>query len=262
MVNLGTKRMNAEIPGLKMIVAAHKPYEMPDDPAYLPVQVGAAGKPPIGYARDDEGENISTRNANWCELTGLYWAWRNVATDAIGLVHYRRHFKGAHGIATGDELRAVLARHDVILPHKRNYFIETTYSHYAHAHHAVDLDVTRQILAERHPEFLHSFDAAMRSTKGHRFNMMVMKRPILDKYCTWLFDVLFELERRLDISDYSPYDARVFGFVAERLLDVWLGEATRRMGLRTIDLPAIHLESQHWPKKALAFLRRKFFAKA
>ena len=132
----------------------------------------------------------------------------------------------------------------------------------AHAHHAVDLDETRQVLADRHPEFLPPFDAAMRSTKGHRFNMMVMKRPVLDAYCTWLFDVLFELERRLDISAYSPYDARVFGFVAERLLDVWLGESAKRMGLRIVELPVIHLESQHWPKKAFAFLKRKFFAKA
>ena len=255
-------RMKAEIPGLKMIVAAHKPYEMPDDPAYLPVQVGAAGKPPIGYARDDEGENISTRNANWCELTGLYWAWRNVAADAVGLVHYRRHFKGAHGIADGTEIQSALTRYDVILPRKRNYFIETSYSHYAHAHHAMDLDTTRQVLADRHPKFLPAFDAAMQSTKGHRFNIMVMKRPVLDAYCTWLFDVLFELERRLDISAYSPYDARVFGFVAERLLDVWIGESAERMGLRIVEMPVIHLESQHWPRKALAFLKRKLFAKA
>ena len=253
--------MNEPVPDLKVVVAAHKPYAMPDDSVYLPLQVGAAGRPSMGYARDDEGESISGRNANWCELTGLYWAWRNMKADAAGLVHYRRHFRGAHGIATGDELREALAGHDVVLPKKRNYFIETTYSQYAHAHHAADLDETRRILAERHPEFLPSFDAAMRSTRGHRFNMMVMRRPVLDAYCTWLFDVLFELERRLDISGYSPNDARVFGFVAERLLDVWLGETSGRMNLRVAELPVIHLESQHWPKKALAFLKRKFCAK-
>ena len=246
---------------LKIVVAAHKPYSMPDDAAYLPLQVGAAGKPSIGYARDDSGDNISARNANWCELTGLYWAWRNVEADAVGLVHYRRHFRGADGIASGGEIRAALARFDVVLPRKRNYFIETTYSHYAHAHHAEDLDVTRQILAERHAECLSPFDAAMRSTKGHRFNMMVMRRNAFDAYCAWLFDVLFELERRLDISSYSPYDARVFGFVAERLLDVWLGANAGRMGLRVTEMPVLHLESQRWPKKALAFLRRKFVGK-
>ena len=241
--------------GLKIIVAAHKPYRMPEDPAYLPVQVGAAGKSSLGeWQRDDEGENISARNANWCELTGLYWAWKNLKADAVGLVHYRRHFKGAHGIATGEELAKALEGVDAILPKKRNYFIETNYSQYAHAHHAIDLDRTRAILAERHPECVAAFDRVMGRTGGHRFNMLVMKRAALDAYCTWLFDILFELERRLDISSYSANDARVFGFVAERLLDVWL-EAN---GRSYAELPVRNLESQHWPRKIVKFLLRKF----
>ena len=239
---------------VRIVVAAHKPYRMPGDPAYLPLQVGAAGRPCIGFQRDDEGESISARNANWCELTGLYWAWKNLKADAVGLVHYRRHLKGAHGIATGGEIAALLEKADAILPRKRNYFIETTRSHYVHAHHAEDLDLTRAILAERHPEYVKAFDAAMASTKGHRFNMFVMKRPQFDAYCTWLFDVLFELEKRLDISSYSSYDARVFGFVSERLLDVWI----MTNGIRIAELPVLHLESQHWLRKILAFLKRKF----
>ena len=239
---------------LRIVIAAHKPYWMPEEPAYLPLQVGAAGKDGFGFRRADEGENISARNANWCELTGLYWAWKNLKADAVGLVHYRRHFKGCRGIATGEEIAALLEKSDVVLPRKRNYFIETTRSQYVHAHHAEDLDVTRAILVERHPECVKAFDAVMASTKGHRFNMFVMKRPQFDAYCTWLFDVLFELERRLDISSYSPYDARVFGFVAERLLDVWIAAN----GIRFAELPVLHLESQHWPRKIVNFLRRKF----
>lgn len=241
-------------PSLRIVIATHKPYWMPGDPSYLPLQVGAAGKDGIGFRRDDAGENISAKNANWCELTGLYWAWKNLRADAVGLVHYRRHFKGSCGIAKGNEIAALLEKADVILPRKRNYFIETTRSQYVHAHHAEDLDVTRTILMERHPTYVQAFDAAMASTKGHRFNMFVMKRPQFDAYCTWLFDILFVLEKRLDISSYSPYDARVFGFVGERLLDVWLGVR----GIRFAELPVLSLESQHWPRKALAFLMRKF----
>ena len=238
---------------LKIAVATHKPYRMPEDGAYLPLQVGAAGKEGIGFARDDTGDNISARNVNWCELTGLYWAWKNLDADAVGLVHYRRHFKGARGIATGAEMASLLAGHDVILPRKRNYLIETTYSQYAHAHHAADLDVTREIVAERHPSYLAAFDAAMRSSKGHRFNMFVMRRQRFAAYCEWLFDILFELERRLDIATYSPYDARVFGFVGERLMDVWLAGA----GVTSVaELPVLHLESQRWPLKILKFVFR------
>ena len=247
----------------RIIVAAHKPYSMPADPVYLPLQVGASGHEPIsGFARDDEGDNISSRNARWCELTGLYWAWKNLEADAVGLVHYRRHFKGVSGIATGAELSALLDRHDAILPKPRNYFIESTYSQYAHAHHAQDLDVTRTILARNHPECLASFDAVMKSTRGHRFNMFVMKRALFDAYCAWLFDVLFELERQLDISAYSSYDARVFGFVGERLLDVWLDGTPEGRSARIVEMPVLHLESQCWPKKVVRFLCRKFFSKS
>lgn len=247
------QRDNLEIKRTNVVIATHKPYWMPADSVYLPLQVGAAGRPSLGFSRDDEGENISRRNANWCELTGLYWAWRNLKADAVGLVHYRRYFKGRNGVASGAEIVEALERADVVLPQKRNYFIETTYSQYVHAHHAADLDLTRRILVERHPECVAAFDAAMRSTKGHRFNMFVMKRPQFDAYCEWLFDVLFELERRLDISSYSPNDARVFGFVAERLLDVWI--LARKIDYR--ELPVLHVESQHWPKKVLVFLARK-----
>jgi hypothetical protein len=235
---------------VKLVVATHKPYPMPEGPAYLPLHVGAAGKPSLGFARDDTGDNISARNATFCELTGLYWAWKNLpGEDALGLLHYRRLFR-----ATPDELAAALEKVPCILPKRRNYFIETTYSQYVHAHHAADLDTTRAILAERHPGFLDAFDATMRSTRGHRFNMLVMRRPLLDAYCTWLFDVLFELERRLDISSYTPYDARVFGFVGERLLDVYVAA----QDIPYAEVPVRNLESQHWPRKILNFLLRKF----
>lgn len=249
--------------GIEILVATHKPYRMPEDGAYLPVQVGAVGKPPVpGCVADDAGDSISARNPNFCELTGLYWAWKNrwraASPDAdpvwVGLVHYRRHFRGKRGIATGDEIRAALEGIDAILPKKRNYFIETNRSQYVHAHHAEDLDETRRILEERHPAYVAAFDKSMELRSGHRFNMFVMRKGLADRYCEWLFGILFELERRLDISSYSAYDARVFGFVAERLFDVWLD--TERVSFR--ELPVMNLESQHWPRKIVNFLKRKF----
>ena len=237
---------------IKLVIAAHKPFIAPADKIYLPLQVGAAKMESMGFAGDHTGENISEKNETFCELTGLYWAWKNLnEADAIGLCHYRRYFKASPG-----QIGALLKATDCILPKKRNYFIETTYSQYAHAHHAIDLDTTRAIVAERHPECLAAFDDTMRSRKGHRFNMLIMTRPLLDRYCEWLFDILFELERRLDVSSYSPYDRRVFGFVGERLLDVWI----RANGIPYAELPVLHTESQHWPRKIFNFLRRKFLS--
>ena len=58
----------------KILVAAHKKYWMPDDSVFLPIQVGAALHPALGYIPDNTGENISAKNPNYCELTALYWA--------------------------------------------------------------------------------------------------------------------------------------------------------------------------------------------
>lgn len=243
---------------LTIAIATHKKYNLKADSPYLPLHVGAVTRQTRFYTGDDTGDNISDKNQFFCELTGLYWLWKNRADDeASGLVHYRRYFKGKNGIATKKEIIELLSANDCILPKKRNYFIETTYSQYAHTHHAVDLDKTRTIIAEKHPRFIPAFDKTMKSTSGHRFNMLVMKRPLFDDYCTWLFDILFELEKRLDISSYSAYDARVFGFVAERLLDVYVD--TKKV--KYAELPVLHTESQHWPTKILRFLKRKFTAR-
>ena len=75
-----------------VVVATHKPYGMPADPLYLPLHVGAEGKESIGFAGDNTGEHISAKNPQFCELTGLYWAWKNLDADHLGLVHYRRYF--------------------------------------------------------------------------------------------------------------------------------------------------------------------------
>ncbi|MGN0620890.1 MAG: DUF4422 domain-containing protein [Porcipelethomonas sp.] len=245
---------------IKLIVATHKKYWMPSDKMYLPVHVGKEGKSELGYQGDNTGDNISLKNANYCELTGLYWAWKNLDADYMGLVHYRRHFtfKGAKGnkeerVIRSEQLKKLLEETDVILPTPRNYYIETNYSQYVHAHHAIDLDTTREIISEKYPEYLKAYDNSMKLTSGHRFNMFIMKKDKFNAYCEWLFDILFELEERLDISSYNKNDSRVFGFVSERLLDVWIN--TNNISYK--DQPYIFMEKQNWFIKGMNFVKRK-----
>ena len=247
---------------IKILVALHKPYWLPQDDVYVPIRVGGAVIPGLEAAlSDDQGNNISNRNKYYCEMTALYWAWKNLDADYVGLVHYRRYFAGKRPlagkfarIATRAEIEAALQKAPVILPKPRNYWIETTYSQYAHAHHAEDLDAVRDILAQQYPAYLAAFDQVMSRTKGHRFNMMVMRRDYFDRYCEWMFDVLARAEERIDWHAYSAYDQRVFGFLAERLMDVWI----ETNEVPYTEMPVVFLESQHWLKKGTAFLRRKF----
>lgn len=244
----------------KIFVATHKTYKMPGDEMYVPIQVGAEGKKSLGYLQDNEGENISSKNKNYCELTGLYWAWKHLDADYMGLAHYRRHFAlKVHGdkwasVLTSSQLENLMKDCDVVLPKPRNYYIETNYTQYVHAHHAEDLDFTREILAAKFPEYVPAYDAYMKRTIGHRFNMFIMKRELFNEYCEWMFSILFELEGRLDISNYNAYDARVFGFVSERLLDIWI--ETKKLNYK--ELPCMFMEKQNWIVKGFNFLKRKF----
>lgn len=250
---------------IRILVAMHKAYRLPEDALYAPIQVGGARIPGLEQAlRDDTGENISSKNSSYCELTALYWAWKNMTADVVGLVHYRRYFarkgfarKKFDRIAAKADMEAALAKAPVILPTKRNYWIETTYSQYIHAHHKEDLDAVEDILTREYPEYLPAYTKVMGQTSGHRFNMLVMRRDILDRYCSWLFDVLAKAEVRIDTQAYDAYNGRVFGFLGERLLDVWI-ETNQ---IPYTELPVVFLENQHWLKKGTAFLRRKFMAR-
>ncbi len=242
---------------LFVLIACHKPYPIPTDSCYLPIEVGAALREQHiqGFTLDNAGDNISAQNPHYCELTALYWAWKNLSADYVGLVHYRRYFGAGkpRRIAAAADYERALEKSPVILPKPRHYWIETNYSQYVHAHHEQDLRVTREVLAELYPACLPAYDRSMKRRSGHRFNMLVMRSDLLDRYCTWLFSILFEIEGRLDISDYDAYNARIFGFVAERLLDVWI----ETNGISYIELPVKNTESQHWLKKGTAFVKRK-----
>ncbi|UQT38664.1 DUF4422 domain-containing protein [Acidaminococcus intestini] len=195
---------------IKILIATHKSYWMPDDPVYLPLHVGAEGKAELGYTRDNTGDHISSKNKNFCELTGLYWAWKNLDADYIGLVHYRRYFtrKEVHNIEkkksqilTKEDWENLLSRYPVIVPDKRKYYIESNRSHYNHAHHPEGLNITEQILIEKYPEYLPAFNKVMNRTWAHMFNMFIMRRDLFNDYMTWMFDVLLNLKNESILRD-------------------------------------------------------------
>ena len=254
---------------VKIIVATHKKYQMPKDKIYLPVQVGTDGKEKIeGYQPDNVGENISTQNPYFCELTGLYWAWKNIDSDYIGLVHYRRYFTESRKIPkdenakfnivlNSEETRKILENTDVILPKKRKYYIENLYDHYKHTMYIEPLDETRKIIEEKYPEYIEEFDKLHKRTSAHMFNMFIMKKEILNDYCNWLFDILFELEKRMDVTQYDSFHARFFGRVSELLLDVWINKNK----INYKEVKVIDMQNVNWFKKGYAFLMSKFTGK-
>lgn len=244
---------------VKVIVAAHKPYAMPADSIYLPVQVGAAGKESIGYQRDDEGENISKLNPYFCELTGLYWAWKNLPDDYIGLVHYRRHFAMDGRTMEYEQIKPYLGEVKLFTPQKRWYVIETLKSHYEHTHYAEHIEITRKVVLKKYPEYKDAFDKVLERRWGYMFNMMIAERGIMNDYCEWLFDVLFDVFERVDSSSYSAFEKRYVGRISEILFNVWLEKAIQSGKIQKNEILELAFDvEENMAVKVPAFLKAKF----
>lgn len=250
---------------IKILVATHKKTELPKDNVYLPVHVGRALYPDkdFGYQSDAEGDNISIKNPYYCELTAIYWAWKNLNADYVGLSHYRRHFclkrkKDDWGsILTGEEAETLCKDYDLVLPKMRKLYIETVYSHYDHTFDGRQFDNARLIISETCPEYLPFFDKAMHRRCEHLFNMFIMKRELFNQYCEWLFPILEKLESYYDLKSMNPFQARLVGRVSERLLDVWI----MKNKLRYKEIDYIYFGKKNFHKKVLGFIMAKFFGK-
>lgn len=171
---------------------------------------------------DRTGDSIADLNSVFCELTAMYWLWKNCDDDIKGLVHYRRYFTNPSGFPlTMGDIEDKLDHSDLIVP-KKYHLIATVEQHYASHHDVQDLECARSIVSELHPAFLDAFDACMKSHFVYPYNMIIAHREAFDAYCAWLFPILFELVqvRRREMRD--SYQGRFIGFVSERLLGVYL----------------------------------------
>ncbi len=248
---------------IKILIICHKPSRLPKDEIYYPIEVGASNRDEHFLSlRDDLSiDNISNKNASYCELTGLYYAFKNMSYDILGLVHYRRYFmrsslclkKKLNNIIDRPTIESCLKQADIILPKKRHYWIESNYSHYVHAHKKEALDKTIEIIKEGYPEYYPSLTKCLKRTSGHYFNMFIAKKEVINGYLSFLFEVLSKLEKEIDTTQYTGYDKRVFGFIGERLLDVYVD--THK--LRIHEQHYLFMEKQNWPKKIFAMLIRR-----
>ena len=226
---------------IKIFICAHKEVSLPKHPYFLPIQAGAALHDLIiGYLPDNEGDNISIKNPHFCELTCHYWAWKNLKNvDIVGLNHYRRYFDftkkwpqfsaDKHFIHTDDflnqeyhfpYLEEILSKYDIILPIARHWRVSNT-QQYGEYHIAKDWEILRQIIKERHPEYMQAFEKTMdHSNKSVGYNMFITHWKYFEAYSEWLFDILFEVERRVPPID-DPIQSRIYGYMSERLINVF-----------------------------------------
>ena len=224
---------------LSIYIATGTPMDTLPPPGYISLLVGEHDGefPESKILRDTVGDSIAAKNPHYCELTGLYWIWKNAPhTKYVGLCHYRRFFWLANpsprwGMKTvrpqdlpelidASHIEALMSGYDAILPRPQfhAYSIEREYGL---AHHLEDLHTCERIIAERYPGMVSAMHRALNSNRLYYCNMFILPWDTFQAYMQWLFDVLFRAEREIRIDENDHYQRRVFGFLAERLLNVY-----------------------------------------
>lgn len=165
-----------------------------------------------GVITDHTGEHISHRNRQFCELTVLYWIWKQAKEDIVGLAHYRRHF-----ILPEDWPERMLENKvDVILPIPL-YVAPSLAENYKNRHDLVDWDYMMDCLKERSIREYKKATLFFKKNLYSPCNMFIMRREVLDALCDWLFPVLFAAAEHGGEKEDS-YANRYPGFLSERLI--------------------------------------------
>lgn len=174
---------------------------------------------------DDTYDTISYKNPFYCELTALYWMWKNVDCTNIGLCHYRRFFVN---VANNEvfpvsisELDSLLEAADIIVPHV-SYLKTTVKKHYEMNVKNNGLDLVCNIISKDDPSYIPYIQKVLNAKECFYCNMFYSNKRIIDRYCTWLFNILGQLEPKVNMAGWNQYEKRLYGFLAEILFNIWI----------------------------------------
>lgn len=243
---------------LKIITFYHNRAKLIKDDHYLPIHVGRAisnkknkdgkisnkelewlKKNMIG---DDTGENISYLNNKLCELTGIYWAWKNYEKignpDYIGFQQYRRILtpykikikRSSFDLAIINKLYKdyekllKLCQKFNIINLQKTYTLRTNQESFEEIAGYKEADLTSKILKENFPEYYDSLNKYMKGRKLHCYNMFIMEKNLFFEYCEFVFKILFRLEKELNIDYENPERNRYPAYIAERLTDIFISK--------------------------------------
>lgn len=188
-----------------------------ESPKYLiPIQVGATmTNNVIAELADNMGDNISEKNGDYSELTGLYWMWKNriqkYDEKYYGLAHYRRFLE----LSEDDQSRLVANDIDVVLPYPMPYEpnIEAHHQRYLSKQEWAGV---LQALKEIEPEYVKVFLNILSQEYLYNYNILLAKGKVIDDYCKWLFPLLFRIEE-INNPNGDKKPNRYIGYVGETL---------------------------------------------
>ena len=218
---------------VEIYILTHKKFNEEYDPSiYKPLLLGSEeNNGNYGYIKDNTGDNISNLNPYFAELTGEYWAWKNSKADIIGFCHYRRWFVKnlKYEKLTKAEIINDLNDYDIILPQKSilNRTIYNTVKNRLkitpdYGPKIEDYDKLTKVIKEKFPEYYDVFMDVMHGKEAYENNMFICNKKLSDRYLEWLFEVLNTVRLEIDLNTYAEGNKRVFGFMSELLLNVYV----------------------------------------
>ena len=226
---------------IEVYIASHKKIDLIVPDGYKAIQVNSEylNEDWKGYIRDDSGENISIKNSSYCELTALYWAWKNSNATIKGLCHYRRffsfedkvelkrtiyfdQFQLKKNILKAEQIKKILSEYDLILPMPYLPYPLTEYEDLQIYCYKKDVDALIGVIEKFYPEYKQDLDYVLASKNLSHYNMMITNSKIFNNYCEWLFGVLEKVEVRCNIENYDAQHKRLYGYLSEMLLNVFV----------------------------------------
>lgn len=186
------------------------------------IQVGAAlTDVRITGMTDDIGDNISVKNGNYCELTALYWIWKNIIVEDneknsyYGLFHYRRLLD----VRMEELYRLEDNGVDVILPYP-TICEPNIFEHHERYVKNSDWKAMLQALKELQPDYFCAFRKVLEQEYLYNYNILIARKEIMSDYCAWLFPIL-ERTEQLSIPKGSERSDRYIGYLGENLLTLY-----------------------------------------
>ena len=243
---------------IEVYVSFYKDYYIHKSEIFKPFFVGnAIKKNNLNIPGDDTGDNISEKNLTFNELTLTYWAWKNSMQDYIGFGHYRRYFvydkisllrriflkltkKRFKKEKKKEVIREIknfekeivkeIDNFDIILP-KPIIMSRTLKEQYGDEHYIEHYEKMGEVINKLFPQMYKSFLQASNKNTFYIANMFIFKRDIFEDYCNFVFKVLFKLEEILEVPK-DKYQSRIFGYLAERLLIIYIEHITNEKDYR------------------------------
>lgn len=210
---------------------AHKKFIQYNSKIYNTIWVGKENVCHSNEMTDNVGDNIAYLNDKINELTALYWIWKNSNDDIVGLNHYRRCFMSIvnsdYAALNKIEVLGLLNKYDFIIAQGVGAPDKSEKSDIRNCLNAEAFDIAWNVLkgyfSARTIEEQQALEYVFNNQIIFPCNMFITRKLNIDKYCEWLFPIVFYMVRNTNINEkWDGYSKRIIGFLMERMFTVWL----------------------------------------